>query len=178
MDESGGPEWQDVLAAMYRGPLSIRIDSEADWERLAARVEREPLDVAATCSELVHAGLLVIGERVPGDGWEGRTEPHEVLVPSEAGLRIAHDLEVTRREERQAQGRATRLHDSNRAVAFLTVGLVSVTLIEAAVIAAAADGAYPTAYHLVFVGAGFVLLFALVLYASGLLSSLGTDGHE
>lgn len=87
---------------------------------------------------------------------------------------ILEDERVERQEEREDQ-RAKRQHEINRAVAFLSLGLMVVTTIDSAVRVFVGERSFTVAYAVVLAGLGFVFLFTMVLNHFGLLSSASIE---
>jgi hypothetical protein len=117
-------------------------------------------DVDTGMKFLVETGMVSFVERSRG-----------TYALTEKGFSVAHDRVVREDQLAEEQTRAERQHDVNRAVAFLTLGLMTVTVFDSAVRLAVGFNRLLTGAVITLIGMGFVGTFALALNRLGLLSA-------
>jgi len=91
------------------------------------------------------------------------------------GFSVAHDREMRHRRDIQDQQKARQQHDVNLAVAILTLGLISVTVIDSAVQAFVGAETITWAYLSLVIAVFLLIGFTAVLYRNGLLSRFSAE---
>jgi F0F1-type ATP synthase assembly protein I len=184
------PNWANVLETLYESQLK-EIKSRDDPHDTTA-VSRDELDgeldltlheIKESLDYMETAGLLQLTDTV-----------HDIYVLTPKGFQVAHERRMQkRRDDREDQRlerqqefeenrvdhqearedeRAKRQHEVNRAVAFLTLGLMTVTVIGATIRIFVAQQSYTAAYSTIIVGLILIVASAAILHYFGLLSSL------
>lgn len=91
---------------------------------------------------------------------------------TETGFNVAHDLRVQRHQRNYEKNQDKRSHEVNRAIAILTLGLVSVGVVQVGSRAAVEiHSGWWQVYFWVGVGILVVLIMAIRLFQSGMLTS-------
>jgi hypothetical protein len=156
-------------------------------------VDMDPQQIQKNLAFLLETGLIGtqhIGldadvprpgkELVTGISEEARREGTHLGL-TERGFAVAHERQMQRRrderenqrlqqQEKNEERRTKQQHTVNRAIAFLTLGLLAVTATDSAVRAFIGANNIPGAYIATLAGAVLTLIFAGVLFFSGLLS--------
>jgi len=86
------------------------------------------------------------------------------------GFDVAHDRRVQDRRDQREDRRTKRQHEVNRAIAFLTLGVMGVTVLDSAVRVFLGRNSYILALVIIGVGIAITIAFGIVLYKLGLLS--------
>lgn len=166
------PGWAIVLEAMYEGQKK-QIRGQKDPHDETSVTERE---LADQLEEISRGDMRLIEEYLETCGLireTNRVQGIYELTP--LGFRVAHERKMQERQderedarvnkqEEQENRRAKRQQSINIAVAALTLGLMSVTVIDSFVRAAVGAQSIDLAYGVVFGGIVLVVLFAFGFY--------------
>lgn len=190
------PAWIKVLETIYDEDIYWEDDADIDSDHpVVSALDDDPEEVQnhlAFLSQVELIGHVKAGMTadVPRPGKESMMPVSDVdrrqglymgLTPR--GFSVVHQRRMQERQDSREDNRlerqenlenkrAKRQHEINRAIAFLTLGLMVVTVIDSAVRAFVGKGAYDHAFQTVFAGLVLVIVFAVILNLSGLLSSL------
>lgn len=159
MDE---PNWATVLEWMHDNEISY-INPDYLGKRIQDDLGLSDDEIEDSLRYLSQSEIIVMGE----NGFYYRL--------SEKGFEVAHDRKMMKHQTKQEDVRSKRQHDVNRGVAFLTLGLMTVTIIDSAVRTFVGMESYWTALSAVGMGMLLTLLFILVLYFSDILEPLSID---
>jgi hypothetical protein len=177
-------DWERVLKAMYETEQSfIKRDSTHMIpmdHRLFDYLDLDHTEVVDAVEYLKDAGLIDYVTKSSSD----RNQSEYVLT--DAGFKVIHDLELVRwkegieearieRELEEEDRRAKRQHRVNRAIAFLTLGLMLVTVIDTAVRATVGVMNNDIGWVLTSIGLIVVGLFAFVMNRYGLFDAYDED---
>jgi hypothetical protein len=95
---------------------------------------------------------------------------------TEKGFSIAHDIHQNRRHDERQQRRTKRQHEVNRAIGFLTLGLVLVNFIQTVMTGIVGFGSpLWQANVIILVGTAVIVGIAYLLTTSGMLSQWNPD---
>lgn len=163
------PTWAVVLNSLYKTRLA---GEEFHEDRriviLADEIGRSKTEISNVLSQMSDQGLINIPSSYK-----------ESLTLTEKGFDVAHTRELRRQEQRREQKRDKRQHDVNRAIGFLTVGLLFTGFLQAWIAALVGEEA-----RLLFIngalllGFGVVVGIAVLLWTSGMLASWDSDGSD
>ncbi len=190
------PTWASILELLYQGQQQqIRRKEDAHDNTVICRDELcDELDLSYPEVDDALTFMEAAGLLKP----ESSRSANFTLTPQ--GFKVAHervlekdrhsredkrlerqqtfeDRRVGWQEERELQ-RSKRQHDVNRAVAFLTLGLISITLIDTTVRTFVRMGVFDVAFVIILIGLFALFAFTLILYYFGLISPLSEDGDE
>lgn len=192
------PDWASVLRVLYQagaaldasvqpssdGPARSATDDPADGEgdrhdELAARqYDRIAEDTGLSESEIAESiawldsNGLVERAAPPGDATGDERYAVE-LTPT--GFEVAQEQVRHEREAEQGLERNRLQHSFNRAIALLTLGLVTINMFDSAIQITLQTGRLAVAYIVLLLGfGGMIVVLAGVVY-SGLLSSYTRD---
>lgn len=133
MDEEE-PTWVVVLLALYENGMAGESFDKYGYQELprnkaiAEEVNRESAEVGRAIQELKRQNLV---NGVPS----GRESQGYTLTPD--GFEVAYERDLKRQERRRERNRDKRQHEVNRAIGFLTVGLLVTGFLQAVISAQA-----------------------------------------
>lgn len=181
-DESQ-PEWAEILDVLYENQVKKlemgddpHEDTQIGIDDLREDLEMSRIDVKNALEYMSAAGLVT-------QAGSPSSSAH-FLTPK--GFEVAHDRWLQRardekederlesQEENEMQ-RAEQQHEVNRAIAFLTLGLMTVTVIDSTVRAFVGAGDYYSDFGVVIIGPVLIMLMTGLLYYFGLLSPLSQE---
>ena len=196
---SNEPDWVEALETIYNEDLVWPADADFDSDHPVISAVGRDAEVVQDClAFLSQSGLIGrvhvgVGAEVPRPGKEGimgipeqarRKGTHFGLT--KMGFSVMHqrrmqerrdkreDQRIERQEENENQ-RAERQHEVNRAIAFLTLGLMTIAVIDSAVRAFVGASVYDKAFQAVYASIVFLFAFIIILNYFGLLSPLSTE---
>ncbi|GAA0209025.1 hypothetical protein [Halobaculum roseum] len=153
MDRSDEPSWATVLRALYNGERSTVKRSPAKdrkvlrSEQIFDRIDLNQEEVDNAVEYLIDANLIEEGQ--------SRTDPYRL---TNRGFEIAHQRAINNRQMNREDQRSQRQHGINRAVAYLTIGLLLVGLFDLFVSGYSNIGTADWQISLMMVLAGVVVL--------------------
>lgn len=148
-------EWHEELASIQYQ----RIDDET-------RLGHEAINDALNWLDKHN----LVTKKEPVTDGEYQYEARCPVKLNQSGFELAREQAMLNREEQREEQRTRQQHSVNRAVAYLTLGLMTVTVLDSAVRAFVGRGDFLPAFYTVIAGGVLVLLFAAVLGHFGLLS--------
>lgn len=184
-DES---DWTIVLQTIYEKDIWWQKDTDIDEDHPVVKlVDMSPETVQNSLAYLsqtqligsVKAGMEADVSR-PGKEGEMPIADRDrrtglYIGLTSRGFSVAHDREMRRRRDIQDQRKARQQHDVNLAVAILTIGLISVTVIDSAVRAFVGAGTIIWAYLSLVIAVFLLISFIAVLYRNSLLSRFSAE---
>jgi hypothetical protein len=185
---SGERDWAIILRAIYEDDIWWQKDEEIDENHpVVQAVDMDVERVQSALAYLYQVNLIGstkagMGADVPRPGKEYETPlaDHDkrtglYLGLTSRGFSVAHDREIQRRRDEQDLREAKQQHDVNLAVAILSLGLISVTVVDSAVRAfVGAEAIFPASASLA-VGVLLLIGFGIILYRNGLLTRFSAD---
>jgi len=184
------PDWAFILGYIYDNQMkevgaSLKNHEQVEVNRhsyIQNKLQMDESEVKDAFEYMLQAGLVDAHSK----GSPLRLTPRGFEVAHERRMQRLQERREDRRLERQQEfenkrverqekredRRSKRQHEVNRAVAFLTLGLVAVSVLDSAVRAFVGDGEISAAYSTVLVGLVMLGSFAVILYYFGLLSPL------
>lgn len=182
------PNWAIVLHTIYEEDIWWQKDTEIDEDHpVVQSVDLNSKAVQNSLAYLSQAQLIGsvkagMEADVPRPGKEGEMPIADqdrrtglYIGLTSRGFSVAHDREMRRRRDLQDQQKARQQHDVNLAVAILTLGLISVTVIDSAVGAFVGAGTVTWAYISLVIAVFVLVGFTAVLYLNGLLSRFSAE---
>jgi hypothetical protein len=194
------PDWASILRVLYHegpaldssvessagGTARSETDGSADgdgdhydelvatqYDRLAEETDLSETDIEDSLAWLTSNGLVRRTEP-PG---EADTRERYAVELAPAGFEVAQEQVRRDREAEQGLERNRLQHSFNRAIALLTLGLVTINMFDSAIQITLQTGRLAVAYIVLALGfGGMIVVLAGVVY-SGLLSSY-TDSDE
>ena len=161
------PVWAQTLRVLYENGMQDGTFDEYGYSELARQhaiaeeLNKRPVEVARALRSMEGLDLI---DGVPSNRRQGYTL-------TEKGFSVAHSRSLRRHEQELEDSRNKRQHNVNRAIGFLTLGLVLVGLIQATVSALRGNSAPLWETNAVLgVGVLVVVVIGLLLWQSGLLS--------
>jgi predicted transcriptional regulator len=127
MSEVEPPDWPRVLGHLYDHQLlAVSSNRSARGERVSERdlqdeVDLNPVELRDAIEFMEHAGLM-----------SQKRSGHDYKITRD-GFQVAHDLRMQEQEQRLEDARSRRQSDVNRAIGFLTLGLLFVTTMDVGV---------------------------------------------
>lgn len=165
--------WSALLKAFYGYEVAgIKYPTGGNVTRYVAednqfiqqKTSLTPDEADEAVEYLLEVGLLTRGgdqQHVMSD--EGFQVAHERWIQEQEDQRI-------REQEENENKRARRQHEVNRAIAFLSLGLLVVTVIDSAIRLFVGMESYTNGFRAVGAGLLFVLVFTVIMHKFGLLS--------
>lgn len=126
------PVWAAVLHALYEKGMTGESFDEYGYHKflrnraIAEEIEREPADVTRAVSEMIDKNLI-------NDVPTGRESQGYNLTAK--GFDVAHTRSLRRQQQQREKRRDQRQHEVNRAIGFLTLGLVFIGFVQATIVA-------------------------------------------
>lgn len=182
--------WDIVLKTIYEDDIWWQKGTDIDEDHpIVQAVDMDAKTVQNSLAYLSQVQLIGnvkagMQAEVPRPGKEAevaiadqdrRTGLYIGLTPR--GFSVAHDREMRRQRDKEDQRKARQQHDVNLAVAILTLGLLSLTVVDSAVRAFVGGGSLNWAYASLVIGVILLISFGWILYWNELLSPFTTDGH-
>lgn len=170
------PKWAVVLRAIYENKmaghdfLDYGFDELDRQKAIAEETGLEHKEVSNTITQMVNQGLI---NGIPSN------DPFQGYTLTKKGFDVAHTRALRRQEQRREQNRDKRQHGVNRAIGFLTVGLLFTGFLQAWIAALVGEEA-----RLLFINGalllGFVIVvgIAIMLLRSGMLASWDSDREK
>lgn len=187
-DESN---WSTILQTVYEEDIWWEKDTEVDEDHPV--VQETGMDTETVQSSLAYLsqvqliGTVQAGMKsdVPRPGKESEMPVTSrdrrtglYLGLTSRGFSVAHDREMRRRRDEQNQREAKQQHDVNLAIALLTLGLISVTVVDSAVQAFVGAGTILWAYSSLSIGVALLIIFTIILARNGLISRYSTEKNS
>jgi hypothetical protein len=170
--------WSALLRALYEHETAgIKYPTGGGVTRYVAednqfiqqKTSLTPDEANKAVEYLLEVGLLTRGgdqQHVMSD--EGFQVAHQRWIQEQEDQRI-------REQEKNENKRARRQHEVNRAIAFLSLGLLVVTVIDSATRVFVGMESYTKGFLAVGSGLFFILVFTALMYTFGLLSKDPVD---
>lgn len=166
------PTWAVVLHALYENKMAGSDFDKYGYHRMsrniaiADEVDRNQEEITLSLSQMSNQGLVNKPSRNTGKGY----------TLTEKGFDVAHTRDLRRQEQRREQKRDKRQHEVNRAIGFLTIGLLFTGLLQAwiaALIGKEAQVSFVIGTLLV----GFIIVVGItvILWKSGMLAAWDSD---
>lgn len=171
------PTWAVVLHTLYENTMAGGEFDEYGYHRMsrnaaiANEVDRDRGEVVRSLSQMENQGLINEPNRNIGQGY----------TLTEKGFDVAHSRELRRQEQRREQQRDKRQHGVNRAIGYLTLGLVLTGVLQMTITALLGIGSLSfsisnivlslSLIRVLLVGYGVVLGLGVLLWKSGMLAA-------
>lgn len=125
------PNWTAVLRTLYNHEITIDVQmtDRAVAVKVAKLTGLDPESVSAAITDLTEIGLVETEHKELGE------RGYNKIRLTERGFQIAHEREMNTQQEEREDDRIERQNEINRAIGFLTVGLLVTTLFDTVVAA-------------------------------------------
>lgn len=167
------PTWAVVLHTLYENGMAgdsfdeLGYSEFARKQAIAKEVDRDPAEVSRAIREMVDTNLI---NDVPTSN---RMQGYSL---TKKGFDVAHTRSLRRQEQQRENRRDQRQHEVNRAIGFLTFGLLVIGLVQATTVAIAGFDVQLLSAQLIQLGLIYIVLTAGLGVIAGIIFLLWRSG--